>query len=53
MSGNEGSEGSSRTPYHRAMPINVDSMLRAHSYMRTLRPPDAWDLAADAGTFFQ
>jgi hypothetical protein len=34
------------------MPINVDSMLRAHSYMRTARPPEAWDLEADDETFF-
>lgn len=39
-------------PYDRAMPINVESMLRAHSYMRTQRPPDAWDLEADDQTFF-
>jgi hypothetical protein len=31
-------------PYHRPMPISVDSVLRAHSYMRTHRPPEAWDL---------
>jgi hypothetical protein len=40
------------TPYHRAMPINVESMLRAHSYMRTHRPPDSWNLEADDQTFF-
>ena len=40
------------TPYHRSMPVSVESMLRAHSYMRTGRPSDAWDPDVDDQTFF-
>lgn len=52
MSGSDGPGGPTVTPYDRPMPINVDSMLRAHSYMRTHRPPEAWDVEADDQTFF-
>jgi hypothetical protein len=41
-----------RSPYHRSMPINVESLLRAHSYMRTHAPDEAWDLDADDESFF-
>ena len=40
------------TPYHRSMPVSVESMLRAHSYMRTGRPSDTWDPDVDDQTFF-
>jgi len=40
------------TPYHRSMPVNVESMLRAHAYMRTGRPSDTWDPDVDDQTFF-
>jgi hypothetical protein len=34
------------------MPVSVESMLRAHSYMRTGRPSDTWDPDVDDQTFF-
>jgi len=40
------------TPYHRSMPVSVEAMLRAHSYMRTGRPSDRWDPDVDDQTFF-
>ena len=40
------------TPYHRSMPVSVEAMLRAHSYMRTGRPSDTWDPDVDDQTFF-
>ena len=40
------------TPYHRSMPVSVEAMLRAHSYMRTGRPSDSWDPDVDDQTFF-
>ena len=40
------------TPYHRAMPVSVESMMRAHEYMRTGRPTDSWDPDVDDQTFF-
>jgi hypothetical protein len=40
------------TPYHRSMPVSVEAMLRAHSYMRTGRPSDTWDPDVNDQTFF-